>query len=370
MNNNTKKNKPFTKKDFNWTVIKVTKRTDNIPTNTDVLKDIDLTNRLKEKTFNTWTSSDDEFDLLANDIPQPEESIKDKVEFFFWWIWLWITMNADIVWWVIVLVLFIWWASTLFAPVDPAKEASKLQKEIERVQSLYIEQANKELESLVPQRDLMISKLSNLNNTISLYDKCIIANTEQTLPVPCDTISITLKDTLNWKVNANWQAQEIKPLTSEWLDDRMEELLSMYPAVSWHLDTFIKLGKVYNIKPEVVIAIAKADSSLWNELKTNNNIGNVGNNDRWDTVAFDSIEKWIEAIYKTLNNKYLWDIYNIGYLSEWGRITLWGKSCSLPNEYCYATSTDNWNNNVINTLRLLHNDPSIDESFNFRTNHM
>lgn len=47
----------------------------------------------------------------------------------------------------------------------------------------------------------------------------------------------------------------------------------LYPAIK----TIARIHKVY---PEVIICIAYADSSLGKHLKTKNNVGNVGNNDR------------------------------------------------------------------------------------------
>lgn len=43
------------------------------------------------------------------------------------------------------------------------------------------------------------------------------------------------------------------------------------------LQTIARIHKVY---PEVILCIAYADSSLGRHLKTTNNFGNVGNNDR------------------------------------------------------------------------------------------
>ena len=123
------------------------------------------------------------------------------------------------------------------------------------------------------------------------------------------------------------------------------------------------------IKPEVAVCIAFADTSLWKAMKTKNNIGNVWNNDRWDKVHLSSIYVWITAIYQTLNNKYLSKYDTLGMLSQWGRTALRAKWCGEKWEQCYATSPDNWNNNIINCLNLIHwhEDKKIDENFLFRT---
>ena len=52
---------------------------------------------------------------------------------------------------------------------------------------------------------------------------------------------------------------------------------------------FIDAGKEYNIKPEVILCIARADSDLGRATKSKNNLGNVGNNDRGDTVEYATV---------------------------------------------------------------------------------
>lgn len=340
----------FTTRKINW--IKVTKRIK--PEDKDPLKDIDLNKIIDEESKNNFTPSDD-------DVIQ-EIKWYDNLFMIAYFYKEYIAILFAVI--LLIALLINWFINN----TTPQEREAQLRAEIQAIKDTYIANASKEVAKLSVQKDTLVNQLTHVNNWITLYEKCIEANQSQDLPVDCTEITITLKDSLKWKVNSNWQAQEIKELKSQWLYARMDELLSYYPVVSWHLDTFIKYWEQYKINPAVVIAIAKADSSLGNQLSTANNIGNVGNNDRWDRVAFETLEKWIEAIYKTLNNRYLWEIYNIWYLSEWWRQALWWPSCKEKNEFCYATSQENWNNNVINTLRLLYNSAEIDESFIFRTN--
>ena len=132
-------------------------------------------------------------------------------------------------------------------------------------------------------------------------------------------------------------------------------------------DIFKKVGEHYKVKPEVLVAIAMADSSLGQALKTKNNIGNVGNNDRNDTVSYATLEAGIEAMGKTLNNQYLGNHTKIGELSNGGRTVLKLKACGVDGVKCYATSKSNWNRNVVGALREMFQDQTIDENFNFRT---
>lgn len=123
-------------------------------------------------------------------------------------------------------------------------------------------------------------------------------------------------------------------------------------------EIFRQVGEAHKIKPEVLVCIAQADSSLGRALKSTNNIGNVGNNDRGDVVHYSSLEAGIEAMGKVLNNGYLGHYETIGQLSRGGG-NWTGK--------IYASSKYNWNKNVKLCLRTITGDSSIDESFPFRT---
>ena len=59
----------------------------------------------------------------------------------------------------------------------------------------------------------------------------------------------------------------------------MRELLAHYDnAPEYEVRQVV--ARIYRVYPEALICIAYADTSLGNFLKTANNIGNVGNNDR------------------------------------------------------------------------------------------
>jgi len=152
-----------------------------------------------------------------------------------------------------------------------------------------------------------------------------------------------------WRVNSEWKSKNITELWG----NTFEEVLESHWLPKQH---FIDFEQKYKIKKEAIVCIAWADSGLWKMLKSKNNIGNVGNNDRGDVIHFATIEKGIEAMFKVLNNKYLGHKQSIGSLSPWGGGT----------RPFYATSQENWNINVLNCLNTIL-DSSIDESWNFRT---
>jgi len=258
------------------------------------------------------------------------------------------------------------WLAFIILLVGYYNTSADYMLKIQKQKTYNIDYANEQIKISNETLSNLRLEESKLVNAISIYQECVKLNTVKDLPVSCEDITIDIQWELKWLVNKDGKSQSYITLIWDTPKARAEYLLSKYPAVAWHINTFIELWVKYKIDPYLVIAIAKADSSLGNELLTTNNIGNVGNNDRWDKVEFATIEHWIEAIYKTLNNKYLGNIYTVWYLSCWGKINLWLKDCFQNWEKVYATSDSSWNVNVINTLRNLYKDSSIDEEFNFR----
>lgn len=69
-----------------------------------------------------------------------------------------------------------------------------------------------------------------------------------------------------------------------------------------------------------------------------------------------SWEQGVDAIGRTLNNKYLSHKQSVGSLSVGGG----------GDKPYYATSKENWNINVINCMKLVKFPESIDENYIFR----
>lgn len=162
--------------------------------------------------------------------------------------------------------------------------------------------------------------------------------------------------TITYRVNKDWQAKllpDIELTDKMSIDSRLSKFLRYY----WY---WIKLrwDNSMNIKTEVIVCIARADSHIWYALKGKNNVGNVWNNDRWDVVNYATLDDGIRAIARTLNNRYLWN-----------KKTIWDLSgawyCTTDCGKLYATSKENWNNNVLNCLSFIHQ-KQINPDFLFR----
>jgi len=130
---------------------------------------------------------------------------------------------------------------------------------------------------------------------------------------------------------------------------------------------FEATGLLYDIKPEMIVCIAQADSQLGKYLKTANNIGNVGNTDGGATWTPNTLNQGIAAMGRTLTNQWLGSYTKLGELSNGGRNILEMAPCGIDGAKCYATSSYNWNKNVKLCLRDILQDNTIDENYNFRT---
>lgn len=128
--------------------------------------------------------------------------------------------------------------------------------------------------------------------------------------------------------------------------------VGVYKQVSFREDVV----KGTNIDKDVVVCIAFAESTLGHYLSTSNNIGNVGNNDRWDRVWFYSAYAGARAIPLTLNNAALGNYHTINQLSRYGN----------KDGKIYASSPINRQTNVLKCLSQIKG-YYIPEDFPFRT---
>lgn len=126
--------------------------------------------------------------------------------------------------------------------------------------------------------------------------------------------------------------------------DRQSTFLQTYASGYYNnVDIWREESLAENIDPSMIMCIGFAESSLWQNLTTDNNIGNVGNTDGGDRRAFSGPRAWIRAIANTLNNGYLGRYTTINQLSGW-----WNTTGPI-----YASSPTNWHENIVKCLSAL-----------------
>lgn len=162
-----------------------------------------------------------------------------------------------------------------------------------------------------------------------------------------------------WKLVEDelWLHQEMPPIDKDTPHERFKEMSLAYgldPSKIW------KVEDHYRLTEWVILCITIAETSWGNRWYGEKNIGSVGSNDRWDRPTYALMESWLEAIGKTLNNRYLGNIQTLGCLSNAG-------SCQEPRDTWkrYATSDWNWQRNMVACLSKIYGkiDPA---TFNIR----
>ena len=140
-------------------------------------------------------------------------------------------------------------------------------------------------------------------------------------------------------------------------EERTQRFLNSYAVGTYrNVDFWDQVVAGTNIDRDMVICIGFAESSLGKFLSTNNNIGNVGNNDRGDRIAYNNPFNWARLIALTLNNQYLGDYHTIKQLSRYGN----------EDGKIYASSPINWQSNVQKCLSKIKGF-YVPEDYPFRT---
>lgn len=126
--------------------------------------------------------------------------------------------------------------------------------------------------------------------------------------------------------------------------ERQKYLIETYAAPAfkdWNM--WVEESLDGNIDPSFTMCIGLAETGLGRNLKTDYNVGNIGNTDSGATKLYPNARSWVYWIVKTLNNKFLSGYTKILELSRYGNKT----------GAIYASSSDNWHNNIVKCMSQL-----------------
>lgn len=149
-----------------------------------------------------------------------------------------------------------------------------------------------------------------------------------------------------WMLNESWDAQVMPEIVATEEHERFKEMASAYwldASTIWNVENH------YWIKEWVILCITVAETSWGNRWAWGKNIWSVGSNDRWDRPTYALMESWLEAIGKTLTNRYLGKIQTLGCLSNAGSCQWWD-----DNWKRYATSNWNRQRNMVACLSTIY----------------
>ena len=147
-----------------------------------------------------------------------------------------------------------------------------------------------------------------------------------------------------WMVS--WNQQVMPEIQADTSHDKFKKMCEAYwldASTIWNVENH------YWIKEWVILCITVAETSWGHNWAWGKNIWSVGSNDRWDRPTYALMEAWLEAIGKTLNNRYLGSIQTLGCLSNGGSCQSWDN-----NSHRYATSNGNWERNMVACLSTIY----------------
>ena len=185
---------------------------------------------------------------------------------------------------------------------------------------------------------------------LTILDLSVVTDWQNTLPE--DYRIKYLNDQLIRPIDVS----DLKIMEWETVDERAQRLLNSYWVwVYRDLNFWESVVEWTNIDRDVVICIWVAESTLGQYLTTNNNIWNVGNNDRGDRISYTTPYAGARVIPLTLNNQHLWHYHTINQLSRYGN----------SDWKIYASSPINWQTNVMKCLSKIKGF-TVPEDFPFR----
>lgn len=149
-----------------------------------------------------------------------------------------------------------------------------------------------------------------------------------------------------WMLNESWDAQVMPNIIADTSHERFKKLCEAY----WlDASTIWQVENHYWIKEWVIACITVAETSWGNRWAWGKNIWSVWSNDRWDRPTYALMEAWLEAIGKTLTNRYLGKIQTLGCLSNGGSCQWWDNNWKR-----YATSNWNRERNMVGCLSTIY----------------
>lgn len=138
--------------------------------------------------------------------------------------------------------------------------------------------------------------------------------------------------------------------------ERQKDLIERYTHPNFRdWDMWVEESLNGNIDPTFTMCVWLAESGLWRNTLTQNNVWNIWNNDRGDKRIFDSPRAGVFAMISTFNNRYLWGHTEIQQLSRYGN----------KDGTIYASDPVHWHSNVtkcMSSIKWYY----VPDNYNFR----
>ena len=228
-----------------------------------------------------------------------------------------------------ILLIASWWTAKAVNPnSEKIAELSYDISELETHKNLCLDN--------LPYKE-SVDNANGIHTYCNMYDDIIMAYKEELEKLKERRPESETETAWTSEVREPWIVsgdQQVMPkIEANTEHEKFKKLAEAYGLDAW---TIWQVENHYGIREWVILCITVAETSWWHNWAWWKNIGSVWSNDRWDRPTYALMEAWLEAIGKTLNNRYLWSIKTLGCLSN-----AWSCPQRDNNGHRYATS--NWN---------------------------
>ena len=237
--------------------------------------------------------------------------------------------------WVIILITIViilictWWTATAVNPnSEKIAELSYDINELETHKNICLDN--------LPYKE-SIDNANWIHTYCNMYDEIIMAYQEELeklkerRPESETETAGTAEVREPWMLTESWDSQVMPEIQANTEHEKFKELAKAYgldPSVIRNVENH------YWIKEWVILCITVAETSWGKRWAWGKNIWSVWSNDRGNRPTYALMEAWLEAIWQTLNNRYLWKVQTLGCLSNRHHCQSWD-----DRWYRYATSS-------------------------------
>ena len=245
---------------------------------------------------------------------------------------------------VIIILISTWGTATAINPnSEKIAELSYNLNELESHKNLCLDN--------LPYRE-SVENANWIHTYCDMYDEIIMAYQEELeklkerRPESETETAGTAEIREPWMLNESWDAQVMPNIQASTEHEKFKKLAEAYwldASMIWNVENH------YWIKEGVVLCITIAETSWGKKWAWGKNIWSVWSNDRWDRPTYALMESGLEAIWKTLANRYLGSVQTLGCLSN-----AWSCQDRDNRGYRYATSNGNWERNMVCCLSTIY----------------
>jgi murein DD-endopeptidase MepM/ murein hydrolase activator NlpD len=161
---------------------------------------------------------------------------------------------------------------------------------------------------------------------VSIFEHTDLSSVKNINALPTQFEIKVLRDKLARKIDLS----SVSYIQWASLEERIKNYINKYgnaPFDSYTLWQQAAAG--HKVSLELPVCIAVAETSFGIHFASAWNIGNVGNNDRWDRIDFSWPVEGASVIYYALENQYLWGYHTLDKLSGYGN-KAWPVYASSP----------------------------------------